>query len=373
MEINRNNYEIFFIDYFDGKLSGCQVSMLMQFISENPDIEEEFKNFEEVTLPVPDILFEGKNKLKSIPGLPIQISDDNFSDLCIAYTEGDLNIAEKSVFEQYILKNPSRHRDYRLFVKTKLKPDLNIVFENKASLKRYETGKNYKQAIMAGMAAAAVILILFFIYFIMPKSEIKQQYAVRSNKENNIRNEEAVFNNDNNILTGQKNNSRNQKNKITFIQKQNLTEEKKQVAEKKPEYKTNHSDTNTPTFKRTFDSLEMVSPVESKKISELLVARPAIKSPVIDLSRYKVKKENIKKQNTHETLFARLKNTIRKGNFSPDEKLTFLDVADAVVKGLNKITGKNMKLHRSYSSEGKLETLAFYSPGLQIYKGDKKE
>ena len=45
MKINRNNYEIFFVDYSDGKLSENQIENLMAFISLNPDLEEEFYTF----------------------------------------------------------------------------------------------------------------------------------------------------------------------------------------------------------------------------------------------------------------------------------------------------------------------------------------
>ncbi|MCB9000870.1 MAG: hypothetical protein H6537_02720 [Bacteroidales bacterium] len=36
MKINRNNYEIFLVDYLDGKLTPEKEAMLMVFLHENP-------------------------------------------------------------------------------------------------------------------------------------------------------------------------------------------------------------------------------------------------------------------------------------------------------------------------------------------------
>ncbi|KXK46137.1 MAG: hypothetical protein UZ10_BCD003001461 [Bacteroidetes bacterium OLB10] len=62
--INRENYEIWFIDYFDGKLSPEQTAELLLFLEENGDLKLEFDSFSNITLPEQDVKFENKMSLK---------------------------------------------------------------------------------------------------------------------------------------------------------------------------------------------------------------------------------------------------------------------------------------------------------------------
>ena len=50
MEINRQNYEQYFIDYLDGKLNEKQVGILMSFLEFNPDLKVEFTDIEKMSL-----------------------------------------------------------------------------------------------------------------------------------------------------------------------------------------------------------------------------------------------------------------------------------------------------------------------------------
>ena len=50
MNINLNNYEAYFLDYHEGSLSPALVKELMEFISQHPELKEEFETFEPVAL-----------------------------------------------------------------------------------------------------------------------------------------------------------------------------------------------------------------------------------------------------------------------------------------------------------------------------------
>ena len=64
MKINRNNYESFFLDYLEGNLSKADVAMVEKFISLNPDLKEELRNFEIIDLNPDKEEFTGKKELK---------------------------------------------------------------------------------------------------------------------------------------------------------------------------------------------------------------------------------------------------------------------------------------------------------------------
>ena len=46
MNINRNNYELFFIDFYDGNLTDAQKHELDLFLAENPNLKEECDSFD---------------------------------------------------------------------------------------------------------------------------------------------------------------------------------------------------------------------------------------------------------------------------------------------------------------------------------------
>ena len=57
MKVNRNNYEVWMIDYFDGKLNASEIADLMAFIEVHEDIREEFELFSNETLDKEEVTF----------------------------------------------------------------------------------------------------------------------------------------------------------------------------------------------------------------------------------------------------------------------------------------------------------------------------
>jgi len=50
MQINRNNYEAYFLDYRENNLSPEQVAELMIFLEQNPDLKASFEAYENIEL-----------------------------------------------------------------------------------------------------------------------------------------------------------------------------------------------------------------------------------------------------------------------------------------------------------------------------------
>ncbi|OIP02378.1 MAG: hypothetical protein AUJ97_05970 [Bacteroidetes bacterium CG2_30_32_10] len=140
MKINRNNYEEFFLDYFDGNLNSPQVSELFVFINKNPDIKEEFDSFENISLVVDDeIVFEDKESLKKKDIISFgSIDSSNYEMFFVAEVENDLSEKESKEVHFFIQKNPHLAETYHLLKLSKLKPDTSIIFENKDNLKKNE-------------------------------------------------------------------------------------------------------------------------------------------------------------------------------------------------------------------------------------------
>ena len=138
MAINRNNYEIYFLDFFEGKLDAKLVEELMQFLEMNADLKEEFDGFENITVhSEKNIVFEDKAGLKkNIIEALVTINLGNYQEKLVADLEGDLSEEEAVELQLFLERNPSLKKDREIIEKTRLVPDTSIVFEYKALLKR---------------------------------------------------------------------------------------------------------------------------------------------------------------------------------------------------------------------------------------------
>lgn len=172
MKISRSNYEAFFLDYFEGNLTEDQASSLMAFLKKNPDLKEEFDNFEMIEISEPSaVSFPDKLSLK-VPDTSLPVTESNFEWFCVAKIEKDLNSEEEAALHTFIQKNPQKKRDLELYEKTILKADNDIVFEKPQTLKRFQTTPFLLTKQMWSYAsAAAVVFIIAGLFFMLPKTK----------------------------------------------------------------------------------------------------------------------------------------------------------------------------------------------------------
>ncbi len=228
MKINRNNYELFFIDYLDGKLSHSEELELMAFLTGNPDLDEELNLVRNIKIEPEKIFFVDKNSLKkaSFPEISsekfyelcvgkiekalshddeillaqymelnpekvkdlqlfektilkadttikfsnkeslkrIEISCERFNELCVAKIENEILMEDENILSAYINQNPLLEKDIELFSQTIAKPDLSIQYPDKQSLKRHVVGISYRKMVFRSLSAAAAIVLLFLVY-----------------------------------------------------------------------------------------------------------------------------------------------------------------------------------------------------------------
>jgi len=131
MNINKNNYEAYFLDYHEGNLTPVQVADLLFFVEQHPGLKEEFENFENFSLEdFSSIEFANKSSLKK------EITLDNKEEYFIRAVENELNPTEINLLKNFLKQYPQFLVDLELFQKTKLSRDTSIVFEHKNGLKR---------------------------------------------------------------------------------------------------------------------------------------------------------------------------------------------------------------------------------------------
>ena len=135
MRITRENYELFFIDYFDGTLSDGQITELENFLLINPDLRTELEGMDNIKLVADEFSLADKDILRKID-TSATISDVNFDDYSVAYVEGDLDYEKATAFESYIHSNPGHKKDLELYRKVFLTANSSIVYEGKNKLKK---------------------------------------------------------------------------------------------------------------------------------------------------------------------------------------------------------------------------------------------
>lgn len=135
--INRTNYEIWFLDYAEGKLDDSGELAVQAFLALNPDLQEEF-----------NLLTEGIPMLRSetaeLPqktGLrkkinPVgSINDTNYQTYFIAAQEGDLTTDETHELNLFLAQHAFLKAEFDLFSRLKLIPGHEL-YPSKRDLKR---------------------------------------------------------------------------------------------------------------------------------------------------------------------------------------------------------------------------------------------
>lgn len=157
MDINRNNYEAYFIDYLEDNLDKNIVDDFIEFLQQNPDLKEELKVLSKVSVVAENIEFSKKERLYKEK----LDSEKEFNQTAIASLEDDISVTEKREFNNYIEQHPDKKRDVALFSKTKLVPDKTVIFRNKKRLYHRPASK----ITLLWAVRIAAVFILAFAFF----------------------------------------------------------------------------------------------------------------------------------------------------------------------------------------------------------------
>ena len=154
MKINKNNYEVYFLDYLEGNLDESLINDFIEFLKENPDLKEELSFYESVSIEPEDLQFKNKELLFKEK----YDSQKEFNNAAIGVLEGDISEKEKEEFENYIAAHSEKKNDISLFNKTKLHADESVIFEKKSILYKRFLGR--KVLVWSGRIAAVLVLAL---------------------------------------------------------------------------------------------------------------------------------------------------------------------------------------------------------------------
>ncbi|MFW5805815.1 MAG: hypothetical protein ACOCVX_04725 [Bacteroidales bacterium] len=157
--INKHNYEAYLLDFMEGNLSAKDAKALEAFLHDNPQLDADIFDTSGLKLnPHENLHYNRKNTLKRDEEMP---EFNQREKLLIGLAENDLNETEKQHAETLLSSDPSAIEDYKLYRRSKLQPDKNIIYPDKSTLKKKSPLISMKQ--LQYIAVAAVITGLLVV------------------------------------------------------------------------------------------------------------------------------------------------------------------------------------------------------------------
>ena len=185
MNINRDNYEEYFLLYADNELSKTERKVVEIFVQENPDLKEEFSMWK-LSINIPDEDLKLLDKTFLLKNEPAFINENNYEEIFVLYHDNELSLLQKTETEKFITQNTKYKTEFELIGKAKLTPDNLIVYPDKKKLYRKEkSGKVIPLILWRALAAAVFIGFgLWITISYSNKNGISQPAATATN--NNV-------------------------------------------------------------------------------------------------------------------------------------------------------------------------------------------
>lgn len=156
MNINRHNYEEFFLLYVDKELSAAERKAVEVFVQENPDLQVELLALQQTILKADDVVLEKKDWLYMEDGV------SSLQENLLLYADDELSAADTRSVEALLATDKAAAAEWNVLRQTKLQPETSVVFEDKKSLYRTEGGRVV--GIRWWRVAAAAILLGFGLW-----------------------------------------------------------------------------------------------------------------------------------------------------------------------------------------------------------------
>jgi len=173
MEINRHNYEAYLLDLLEGRLSVDEQQLLNNFLLLNPDCGGELTEIEPWVLEGEEVCFQNSKLLKKeLPNASSELSDHNFDLFSIARMEGDLT-GEQEADHQFMLEADDQNaQQWDEWKQTRLVPEP-LLFQGKEKLLRRKDSKNRVIwiSVISAAAAIALLVVLFRTGSGLPQTE----------------------------------------------------------------------------------------------------------------------------------------------------------------------------------------------------------
>jgi len=165
MDINQHNYEAFLLDLLEGSLSAEEERQLNEFLNKHPELEADMPDLTLCYLEKEALSFPARDQLrKDIPLDGTPLSEAHFDLFSIARMEGDLSPSQEEEHKSMVEREALKLEEWIAWQKTRLVPD-QIQFPGKKQLKRRKSTRG--RVLWMGVISAAATLTLLLMLFRM--------------------------------------------------------------------------------------------------------------------------------------------------------------------------------------------------------------
>ena len=161
MNLNRDNYEEFFLLYVDNELSAADKAAVDAFVRANPDLAEELALLQ-ASMIKPDLRIRFESKQSLLKGTMEQdlVHPDRYETLFLLYCDNELDDKERLAVEIFVASRPDLQQELDWLLRSRLQADPGLVFEPKSLLYRPEAKKPVVWMRWTRIAVAAALLLL---------------------------------------------------------------------------------------------------------------------------------------------------------------------------------------------------------------------
>jgi len=188
MNINRYNYEEFFLLYVDNELSAAERRQVEVFVQENPDLEEELMMLKQSQLK-PDTSFVLKDKSSLFKSeKQAMINLENHETFFLLYVDEELSAEERRAVELFASQHPAQQQELEILLQARITPETSVVFPNKQDLyRRAGSERVVAFKVWRIVAVAAMLILALGIFWLNSGSETKPDIAKKEDqtKKNN--------------------------------------------------------------------------------------------------------------------------------------------------------------------------------------------
>ena len=177
--INRNNYEGFFLLYVDNELSAAEKKAVGKFVEENADLKNEFLQLQQAVLPADEIIFTGKIDLYKP-----EAQGDLLQEKLLLHLDGELDNEAAAEMNKHIAADDKLKADWQILQQTKLYAAEKIIFPDKHLLYRKERDNVVVIKFVKWAIAAAIIGAGFFVGITLLNKKAPENNTAKINDVN---------------------------------------------------------------------------------------------------------------------------------------------------------------------------------------------
>ncbi len=361
MQIDRSNYEIWLIDWLDGNLNDIQAKYVRRFLTENPDLEEEFNELNTFRLNPSGNSFSQKNNLIKTSS---DLSDTQFEYLSVAYLENDLSYSQQKELKEIIEHDQKKRQVFELIQKTRLSPVAHS-YKNKKRLMRMTSSQKVIRLSSVVLSAAAIILLVVISTLSKPKTlQVKIEKTAQGNMPDSSFPRVAAEKTSNVITKGKKADAHNTKNKNLFAFSQKTVTSSSEIKVNNPS--DSDSLSSSAAIHRTVPEKISFTPdidLKGEPIPNSLIACNRVIT-ALEYDEYRTRLGRFVAKTFREKIL--------KEKTATDSPLKVYEIAEAGVAGLDKLLGWQMALDEKKDSNGELKSVYFSSRILKFNAPVKK-